>query len=174
MKTSVAETVRKPRADVQSNRERILEDEKQVFTHRGAEARMDEIAKRAKIGLGTLYRHFPARDDLLAAVYISEVEKLAEAQRKLSVELPPIEALRAWLLVFIDYVATKKIIAPALNAMAGGPSWVFQQSSHVLEEASNATMTVASAQARMISFENCIVRPSFSMRMLKQRTALMD
>jgi hypothetical protein len=88
--------------------------------------------------------------------------------------LPPIEALQVWLLVFIDYIAAKKIIAPALNAMAGGPSRVFQQSSHVLEEASNATMTVASAQARMISFENRIVRPSFSMRMLKQRTALMD
>lgn len=96
---------------------------------------MDEIAKRAKIGLGTLYRHFPARDDLLAAVYISEVEKLAEAQRKLSVELPPIEALRAWLLVFIDYIAAKKIIAPALNAMADGLSRVFQQSRSVMEEA---------------------------------------
>ena len=82
---------------------------------------MDEIARRAKIGPGTLYRHFPSRDDLLAAVYISEVEKLAEAQRKLSAELPPVEALRAWMLVFIDYIAAKKIIAPALDAMVGGP-----------------------------------------------------
>ena len=69
MKTSVAETVRKPRADAQSNRGRILEDEKQAFTRRGAEASMDEIAKRAKIGSGTLYRHFPSRDDLRATVY---------------------------------------------------------------------------------------------------------
>ncbi len=99
---------------------------------------MDEIARRAKIGPGTLYRHFPTRDDLLAAVYISEVEKLAEAQRKLSTELPPIEALRAWLLVFIDYIAAKKIIAPALNAMVGGPSQVYQESTRVMEEAANA------------------------------------
>src|ERR1700686_3829844 len=139
MKKSVAKkSARKPRAGAQRNRERILEVAKQVFTHRGAEASMDVIARRARIGPGTLYRHFPSRDDLLAAVYISEVEKLAEAQRKFSAELPPIEALRAWLLVFIDYIAAKKIIAPALNAMAGGPSRVFQQTTQGMEEAANA------------------------------------
>jgi AcrR family transcriptional regulator len=139
MKTSIApKTARKPRADAQRNRERILEVAKLVFTCRGAEASMDEIAKRAKIGPGTLYRHFPSRDDLLAAVYISEVEKLAEAQRKFSAELPPIKALRAWMLVFIDYIAAKKIIAPALNAMACGPSEVYQQTTRVMEEAANA------------------------------------
>jgi AcrR family transcriptional regulator len=151
MKTSAAKTtVRKPRADAQRNRERILEVAKQVFTCRGAEASMDEIAKRAKIGPGTLYRHFPTRDDLLAAVYISEVEKLAEAQRKFSAELPPVEALRAWMLVFIDYIAAKKIIAPALNAMAGGPSRVFQQTNRLMEEAAHtlASRAVASRDLR--------------------------
>jgi AcrR family transcriptional regulator len=146
MKTSAAKkTGRKPRADAQRNRERILEVAKQVFTRRGAEASMDEIAKRAKIGPGTLYRHFPARDELLAAVYISEVEKLAEAQRKFSAELPPVEALRAWMLIFIDYIAAKKIIAPALNAMAGGPSRVFQQTNRLMEEAANALASRAVA-----------------------------
>lgn len=126
MKKSAGQNpARKPRSDAQRNRERILEAAKQVFTRRGADASMDEIAKRAKIGPGTLYRHFPTRDELLATVYITEVEKLAAAQKKLSAELLPIEALRAWLLVFIDYIAAKKIIAPALNAMAGGPSRVF-------------------------------------------------
>ena len=99
---------------------------------------MDEIAKRAKIGPGTLYRHFPTRDDLLASVYITEIEKPAEAQRKFSAELSPVEALRAWLLVYIDYIAAKKIIAPALIAMADGPSRVFQQTTRVMEEAANA------------------------------------
>jgi AcrR family transcriptional regulator len=146
MKTSAAKkTGRKPRADAQRNRERILEVAKQVFTRRGAEASMDEIAKRAKIGPGTLYRNFPARDELLAAVYISEVEKLAEAQRKFSAELPPVEALRAWMLIFIDYIAAKKIIAPALNAMAGGPSRVFQQTNRLMEEAANALASRAVA-----------------------------
>jgi AcrR family transcriptional regulator len=139
MKTSAAKKIaRKPRADAQRNRERILEVARLVFTRRGTEASMDEIAKRARIGSGTLYRHFPTRDDLLAAVYISEVEKLAEAQRKFSAELSPAEALRAWMLVFIDYIAAKKIIAPALNAMAGGPSRVFQQTNRLMEEAANA------------------------------------
>jgi AcrR family transcriptional regulator len=138
MKTAAQKIARKPRADAQRNRERILEVAKQAFTRRGAEASMDEIAKRAKIGPGTLDRHFPTRDDLLAAVYISEVEKLAEAQKKFSAELPPVEALRAWLLLFIDYIAAKKIIAPALNAMAGGPSRVFQQTNRLMEESANA------------------------------------
>jgi AcrR family transcriptional regulator len=146
MKKSVAKKIaRKPRADAQRNRERILQVAKQVFTHRGAEASMDEIARRARIGPGTLYRHFPSRDDLLAAVYISEVEKLAEAQRKFSAELPPIEALRAWLLVFIDYIAAKRIIAPALNAMAGGPSRVYQQTNRLMEEAAKALASRAVA-----------------------------
>jgi AcrR family transcriptional regulator len=151
MKTSAAKkTTRKPRADAQRNRVRILEVAKQVFMRLGAEARMDEIAKRAKIGPGTLYRHFPTRDDLLAAVYISEVEKLAESQRKFSAELPPIEALRAWMSVFIDYIAAKKIIAPALNAMDCGPSQVYQQSTRVMEEAANtlASRAVASGDLR--------------------------
>jgi AcrR family transcriptional regulator len=146
MKTSAAtKTARRPRADAQRNRERILEVAKQVFTRRGADASMDEIAKHAKIGPGTLYRHFPTRDDLLAAVYISEVEKLAEAQRKFSAELPPVEAMRAWMLVFIEYIAAKKIIAPALNAMAGGPSRVFQQTNRLMEEAANALASRAVA-----------------------------
>jgi AcrR family transcriptional regulator len=151
MKTSAEQkTARKPRADAQRNRERILEVAKLVFTRRGAEASMDEIAKRSKIGPGTLYRHFPTRDDLLAAVYISEVEKLAEAQKKFTAELPPVEALRAWMLVFIDYIAAKKIIAPALNAMAGGPSQVYQQTTRVMEEAANAlaSRAVASGDLR--------------------------
>jgi AcrR family transcriptional regulator len=137
-KSTVPKNARKPRSDALRNRERILEVAKQVFTRRGADASMDEIAKRAKIGPGTLYRHFPTRDELLATVYITEVEKLAAAQKTLSAELSPIDALRAWLLVFIDYIAAKKIIAPALNAMAGGPSRVFQQTTQVMEEAANA------------------------------------
>ena len=138
-------SARKPRSDGQRNRERILEVAKQVFTRHGADASMGEIARRAKIGPGTLYRHFATRDDLLATVYITEVEKLAAAQKKLSAELPPIEALRAWLLVFIDYIAAKKIIAPALNAMAGGPSRVFQQTTQVMEKAAHALASQAIA-----------------------------
>jgi AcrR family transcriptional regulator len=72
--------------------------------------------KAASAGPGTLYRHFPTREDLLEAVYRTEVEKLAAAERKYAETLPPVEALRAWMLLFVDYIAAKQIIAPVLNA----------------------------------------------------------
>ena len=119
---------RKPRSDAQRNRERILEVAKEAFAKAGADASLDEIAKRAGVGAGTLYRHFPAREDLLVAVFQTEVEKLAAAEKKFSETLPPIAALRAWMMLFVDYIATKQIIAPALNARPGGPSKLFESS----------------------------------------------
>ena len=71
---------RKPRADAQRNRVRILEVAKEAFTRLGANASLDDIAKQAEVGPGTLYRHFPTRDALLKAVYQTEVEKLAAAE----------------------------------------------------------------------------------------------
>jgi AcrR family transcriptional regulator len=119
---------RKPRADAQRNRRRILEAAKVAFTRSGANTSLDDIAKQAEVGPGTLYRHFPTRDALLEAVYRTEVEKLAAAERKFAEAMPPIEALRAWMLLFVDYIATKKIIAPALHAVLGGPSKVIEAS----------------------------------------------
>jgi AcrR family transcriptional regulator len=120
--------VRKPRADAQRNRDRVLEAAKEAFTRSGADASLDDIAKQAGVGAGTLYRHFPSRDELLEAVYRTEVEKLAAAEPKFAETMPPIEALRAWMLLFIDYIATKKIIAPALNTLVGSHSKVFEAS----------------------------------------------
>src|SRR5437764_15224794 len=119
---------RKPRTDAQRNRERILEVAKQAFSQSGASASLDEIAKEAGVGPGTLYRHFPTREELLQAVYRTEMEKLASAEQKFAEELPPIEALRAWLLLFVDYIAAKQLIAPALNALVGDPKKVFEAS----------------------------------------------
>jgi AcrR family transcriptional regulator len=119
---------RKPRADAQRNRVRILEVAKSVFTRAGADASLDDIAKQAGVGPGTLYRHFPRRDALLEAVYQSEVEKLAAAEGEFARTMAPIEALRAWMLLFVDYIATKKIIAPALNAAVGGQSKLIEAS----------------------------------------------
>ncbi len=129
---------RKPRTDAQRNRERILEVAKEAFTRSGANTSLDDIAKQAAVGAGTLYRHFPTRDELLEAVYRTEVEKLAAAQRKFAEDLLPIEALRAWMLLFVDYIATKKIIAPALNTLVGGPSKVLEASHAQVWEAIRA------------------------------------
>lgn len=119
---------RKPRMDAQRNRERLLEVAKDAFARSGAGTSLDDIAKQAGVGAGTLYRHFPTRDALLEAVYRTEVEKLAAAERKLAQDLSPIEALRAWMLLFVDYIATKQIIAPLLNTLVGGPSKVYEAS----------------------------------------------
>jgi len=119
---------RKPRTDAQRNRELILEVAKESFTQSGANASLDDIAKQAGVGPGTLYRHFPTREELIEAVYRTEVEKLAAAERTFAETMPPLDALRAWMLLFVDYIATKKIIAAALNSLVGGPSKIFEAS----------------------------------------------
>ena len=119
---------RKPRTDALVNRERILEVAKEAFTQSGPNASLDDIARKTGVGAGTLYRHFPTRDALIEAVYRTEVEKLAAAERRFAAAMSPIEALRAWMLLFIDYIATKQIIAPALNAYVGGPSKLYESS----------------------------------------------
>ena len=121
-------TLRKPRTDAQRNRKRILEVAKEAFTRSGANASLDDIARDTGVGAGTLYRHFPTRDALIEAVYRSEVEKLAAAERKFTEAMPPIEALRAWMLLFVDYIEAKHIIAPALNTFVGGPSKLYEGS----------------------------------------------
>ena len=131
-------TDRKPRADAQRNRERILEVAKQDFTRSGANASLEDIAKKAGVGPGTLYRHFPTREDLLVAVYRSEMEKLAAAGRTLADTMTPVEALRAWLLLFVDAVETKQIIAPVLNTLVGDPKKVFEASYAQIHEAIRA------------------------------------
>src|ERR1700738_1582851 len=112
---------RKPRADAQRNRARILEIAKDAFTRSGMNTSLDDVARQARIGPGTLYRHFPTRDSLLEAVYRTEVEKLAAAEGKFAGSMPSVEALRAWMLLFVDYIAAKHLIAPALNNIVGGP-----------------------------------------------------
>jgi AcrR family transcriptional regulator len=126
---------RKPRMDALRNRERILEVAKGAFTRHGADASLDDIAKQADVGAGTLYRHFPTRDALIEAVYRSEVEKLAAAAHGFAAAMSPVEALRAWLLLFVEYIAAKHIIAPALNTVAGGPSRIYEGSRSLVQGA---------------------------------------
>jgi AcrR family transcriptional regulator len=120
---------RKPRADAQRNRDSLLEAAKAAFAEAGPEASLDEIARRAGVGIGTLYRHFPTRDAIVEAVYRREVQQLADSAPRLIESLPPAEALRAWMRVFIDYIAAKKVIAPALKSSVGGGSAVYADSS---------------------------------------------
>jgi AcrR family transcriptional regulator len=122
--------VRKPRADALRNRERLLAVAKSAFTRHGAATSLDDVAKQAKVGPGTLYRHFPTREALLEAVYKTEVTRLAEAEQKFAATLAPVEALRAWMLLFVDYIEAKQIIAPALVALAGSAHPKFVEASY--------------------------------------------
>jgi len=128
-------TARKPRIDALRNRERILEVAKAAFTRQGANASLDEIAKQAGVGAGTLYRHFPTRDELIEGVYRNEVEKLAAAAARFAETMSPLEALRAWMLLLVDYIAAKHIIAPALNSVVGGPSRLYEGSRTIIQDA---------------------------------------
>ena len=105
---------RKPRADAVRNRERVLEAAKAVFSQGGAEASLEAVARRAGVGIGTLYRHFPTREALFEAVYRREVEQLVELARELDGKVPPAEALRCWLRAGVEFMATKKGMAAAL------------------------------------------------------------
>lgn len=111
---------RKPRADSLRNREQLLVAAKAAFAETGADAPLEEVARRAGVGIGTLYRHFPTRDALLVAVYRREVEQLTRSAERLLAEYPPLEAFERWLHLLVDYLAAKRVVAPALQASAEG------------------------------------------------------
>jgi AcrR family transcriptional regulator len=133
-----AVAVRKPRADAERNRVRLLETAKAAFAEKGSAASLDEIARIAGVGAGTLYRHFPTRDALVAAVYRNETEQLVAAAGRLVETHPPVTALREWLLLFVDYIATKHGMSEVLNSIVGGTSDLYS--------AATAQMTQAIAQ----------------------------
>ena len=138
MPTKNQKNARKLRTDAQLNRERLLEVAKEAFTRSGPNASLDDIAREAGVGAGTLYRHFPSRGALIEAVYRTEVGKLATAERRFAAVMSPIDALRAWMLLFVDYIATKQIIAPALNVYVGGPSKLYEGSRAQIQGAIDA------------------------------------
>jgi AcrR family transcriptional regulator len=109
---------RKPRADSARNRQSLIEAAKAAFAEVGLNVSLEEIARRAGVGIGTLYRHFPTREAVVEAVYRREVEHLAEAVPRLLQTSPAGEALHQWMHLFVDYIATKRIIAPSLAAAA--------------------------------------------------------
>lgn len=119
---------RKPRADSLRNRDLLLTAAKTAFTELGAQAPLEEIARRAGVGIGTLYRHFPTREALIAAVYAREIEQLAASADALLAERSAGEALEAWLNLLIDYMATKRVMAPALRADPGEGSKLYASS----------------------------------------------
>jgi AcrR family transcriptional regulator len=109
---------RKPRADSARNRQLLIDAAKAGFSGVGLDVSLEEIARRAGVGIGTLYRHFPTREAVVEAVYRREVEQLAKAVPQLLQTSKAGEALHKWMHLFVDFIATKRIIAPSLAAAA--------------------------------------------------------
>jgi AcrR family transcriptional regulator len=107
------------RADARRNRERLIAVAGEAFSEHGVGAPMDDIARRAGVGPGTLYRHFPTKEALLLAVYRSDVERIAERAKILADELPPFEALAAWCREQLDYISHRYGVGAAIKTMLG-------------------------------------------------------
>jgi AcrR family transcriptional regulator len=107
--------VRRPhRADARRNFDALLVAAREAFARNGTEASLEDIARRAGVGIGTLYRNFPTRQDLFDAVYLGEIEGLCREAEQVA-DLPPWDALVTWLRRFVAYAATKRAIYEALN-----------------------------------------------------------
>jgi len=132
--TAASEKIRKPRADSIRNREHLLATAKSVFTGSGTDVALDEIARQAGVGIGTLYRHFPTRGALLAAVYRREIDQLSQAADRLLAEKKPVEALELWFEELIAYMATKRVVGPALRADPGEGAKVFAAGGPTIHE----------------------------------------
>ena len=119
---------RKPRADAARNRTRLLDAAKSVFAERGGAASLEEVARRAEVGIGTLYRHFPTRDALIEAVYRNESDQLVQAASDLAASRTPVEALREWMRLFFNYMSVKHGMMELLDSLAGGKSSLYAAS----------------------------------------------
>ena len=117
--------VRPKRADALRNYEKLIAAAREAFAEDGVSTSLEEIARRAEVGIGTLYRHFPNRQALLEAVYVDEVEALCRSAAD-HAELPPWEALVGWLHRFVAYLATKQALAQELMSYVDRDANVFQ------------------------------------------------
>ena len=117
-----AATGRGPRADARRNRERVLASASRLFVEHGPDVSYIEIAKDAGVGVGTVYRHFPTREELIEAAYRSELDAVCDVAAVLVGELPAEQALRTWMDRFVDYMFTKIGMSEAIRAVvsAGG------------------------------------------------------
>jgi AcrR family transcriptional regulator len=139
---------RPQRADARRNYEKVVAAARDAFTEGGASTSLEEIARRAQVGIGTLYRHFPNRQALLEAVYLDEVEALCRSAGDLD-ELAPWEALVGWLHRFVAYLATKQALAQELLDYIERDAALFQTSRAALYAAGEPLLKRAQ-QARVV------------------------
>ncbi|CDX23688.1 TetR family transcriptional regulator [Mesorhizobium sp. ORS 3324] len=137
------------RADAQRNRDKLAEVAAQAFATDGVDASLEEIAKRAGVGIGTLYRHFPTREHLVEVVYRREVEGLCQAAEELAREHPADVALELWMQRFVDYIATKRGLATSLRVLLTTNSTLFSDTSGRVSSAMRGLVEAAAASGKI-------------------------
>jgi AcrR family transcriptional regulator len=133
---------RPKRADARRNYEKVLAAAREAFAEGGESTALEEIARRAGVGIGTLYRHFPNRQALLEALYVDEVEEVCRTAAELDGE-DPWEALSGWFERFIGYLATKQALAAELLNYVDRDAQLFQTSRAALFSAGEPLLTRA-------------------------------
>jgi AcrR family transcriptional regulator len=143
--TQPSELLSRPkRADARRNYDRLIAAAREAFTEDDRSASLEDIARRAGVGIGTLYRHFPTRADLIEAVYVDEVEALARSAENVAGD-PPWDALITWLQGFVGYIATKQALADELFAIADHNAEVFSNCRAALSAAGEPLVERAQA-----------------------------
>ena len=143
MPAKKSKVAREPRADAARNYQLLLNVAKQAFHENGANVRLEEIARTAGVGIGTLYRHFPTREALVQEVYRVETEQLVAEAAKLAKRHGPPEALRRWLHRFVDHLASQRLLAETLHVRHGDGDLIVQTSGVLMGQA--VTMLVQRA-----------------------------
>ena len=133
----------KMRADARRNRDKLVETAALAFAEHGVETSLEDIARRAGVGIGTLYRHFPTREHLVEVVYRRELESLAAAATELARIHPADVALEEWMRRFVGYIATKRGMAASLKALMTSNSTLFAEGSGRIRAALEALLLSA-------------------------------
>lgn len=136
---------RRMRADARRNRDAVLTAATAAFAENGVGSPLEDIARKAGVGIGTLYRHFPTREELVFGVYQREVEQLCESATTLAGELEPAEALREWMRRFVLYAATKRGLIGMLRTMMTDRTELFAETRVRIRDAANLLLTSAAA-----------------------------
>lgn len=133
------------RADARRNREKLVAVAAAAFAEHGVNTSLEEIARRAGVGIGTLYRHFPTREHLVETVYRREVDLLCHASEDLARRLPPDEALAQWMQSLVGYTATKRGMSDSLRILFDADSEIFADSPSRIARALESLVAAAAA-----------------------------
>jgi AcrR family transcriptional regulator len=136
----------KQRADARRNREKLVEVAAAAFAEKGVEASLEDIARQAGVGIGTLYRHFPTREHLVEVVYRRELESLAAAAGELAQKYPSDQALEEWMRRFVSYMAAKRGMAASLKILASSNSRLFADGFGQVRSALEGLLQTAASQ----------------------------